>query len=75
MGNEWEVFLTIFVLSFWILFPVGMFLSMSHVDKNTDQIIRLEKLRHLSLKPAKTEPQIRELKRPINVTRPISKAG
>lgn len=41
-----EVFLTIVVLSFWFLFPIGMFLSVSHVDKNTDQIIRLDHLRH-----------------------------
>ena len=46
MGSTIEVVLTIIGISFWILFPVGMFLSMSHVDKNTDQIIRLEHLRH-----------------------------
>lgn len=46
MGNTIEVVLTIIGLSFWILFPIGMFLSVSHIDKNTDQLIRLEELRH-----------------------------
>ena len=40
--------LTILVLSLWFLFPLGMFLSVSHVEKNTDQIIQLDKLRHHS---------------------------
>ncbi len=46
MGSTIEVVLTIIGISFWILFPIGMFLSVSHVDKNTDQLIRLEELRH-----------------------------
>lgn len=41
-----EIVLTIFFMSFWFLFPIGIFLSVSHVDKNTDQIIRLKSLRH-----------------------------
>lgn len=45
-GNIVEVVLTIIGMSFWILFPIGMFLSVSRVDKNTDQIIRLEHLEH-----------------------------
>lgn len=40
-----EVVLTIIGLSFWFLFPIGMFLSISRIDKNTDQIVRLEKYR------------------------------
>jgi hypothetical protein len=32
-----DVILTIVVLSFWFLFPIGMFLSVSDADKNTDQ--------------------------------------
>lgn len=48
MENLFEVVLTVVVLAFWILFPIGMFLSVSHVDKNTDQIIHLEKHRHYS---------------------------
>lgn len=43
-----EMILTIVVLSFWFLFPIGMFLSVSHVDKNTDQIIQLGHHRHWS---------------------------
>jgi hypothetical protein len=46
MGSTIEVTLTIIALSFWILFPIGMFISVSHVDKNTDQLVRLEKHRH-----------------------------
>lgn len=42
-----DAILVISLLSLWILFPVGLFMSVSHVDKNTDQIIRLEKLRHM----------------------------
>jgi hypothetical protein len=49
MDNVWVIYLTIIVLACWIIFPVGMFLSVSHVDKNTDQLIRLEKLRHQSV--------------------------
>lgn len=45
MGSTIEVVLTILALSFWILFPVGIFLSVSRLDKNTDQVIRLEHLR------------------------------
>ena len=41
-----DIILTVIVLSFWFIFPIGMFLSVSHVDKNTDQIIRLGHLRH-----------------------------
>lgn len=43
-----DIILTIVVLSFWFLFPIGMFLSVSHVDKNTDQIVRLNDHRHSS---------------------------
>lgn len=45
MGSTLEVVLTILAMSFWILFPIGMFLSVSRLDKNTDQIVRLENLR------------------------------
>ncbi len=41
-----DIILTIVVLSFWFLFPIGMFISVSHVDKNTDQLVRLEEHRH-----------------------------
>lgn len=75
MGNEWEVVFTIFILSFWILFPVGMFLSMNHVDKNTDQVIQLEKIRHLPVGQARSDPQVGEFKRPVKITRPLGKAS
>jgi hypothetical protein len=43
-SNSMDMILTISVLSFWFLFPIGIFLSVSHVDKNTDQIVRLDHL-------------------------------
>jgi hypothetical protein len=46
MGSTIEVVLTIIGLSFWILFPIGMFLSVSRVDKNTDQVVRLHQEEH-----------------------------
>lgn len=49
MGHPMEVLFVIGCLSLWVLFPIGIFLSVSHVDKNTDQVIRLEKLRHTSM--------------------------
>lgn len=48
MGSTLEVILTIFAMSFWFLFPIGMFLSVSRLDKNTDQVVRLENLRATS---------------------------
>lgn len=57
MGSTIEVILTIIGLSFWILFPIGIFLSVAHVDKNTDQIIRLEHLRHEPSEEAQKEPK------------------
>lgn len=41
MGSTIEIILTIIGLSFWFLFPIGMFISVSKVDKNTDQVIQL----------------------------------
>lgn len=32
MGNTIEIILTVIGLSFWILFPIGMFLSVSKID-------------------------------------------
>ena len=55
MGSTIEVILTIIAMSFWILFPIGMFLSVSHVDKNTDQLVRLEHLRHEPVEPVREQ--------------------
>lgn len=54
MGNTIEIILTIIGLSFWFLFPVGIFLSVSKLDKNTDQVIRLN---HPKLEQAENEGQ------------------
>ncbi|HXH30641.1 MAG TPA: hypothetical protein VNJ01_07495 [Bacteriovoracaceae bacterium] len=39
-----EIILTIVAMSFWILFPIGMFISVSQLDKNTDQVVSLGRL-------------------------------
>ncbi|MFP5386562.1 MAG: hypothetical protein ACLGHN_10815 [Bacteriovoracia bacterium] len=57
MENIFEVILTVIVLGFWILFPIGMFLSVSHVDKNTDQIVQLNKHRHYSEVPEEVKKE------------------
>lgn len=46
MGNTLEILFVVIAMSFWVLFPIGIFLSVSKLDKNTDQVIRLEHLRH-----------------------------
>jgi len=46
--SPFEVILTVIALSFWFLFPIGIFLSVSKLDKNTDQLISLG---HLSQRP------------------------
>jgi hypothetical protein len=65
MGSTLEVTLTIIGLSFWILFPIGIFLSVSKIDKNTDQIIRLEHLRQESVEPEEPVVVEREPRKPI----------
>lgn len=62
MGSTIEVILTIIAMSFWILFPIGMFISVSHVDKNTDQVVRLEHLRH---GPVETERKVSTPAKPV----------
>ncbi len=43
-----EITLTIIGISFWILFPVGMFLTMGHLEKNTNQVFGLGQFNHNS---------------------------
>lgn len=68
IDHSLDMILTVVVLSFWFLFPIGMFLSVSHVDKNTDQIIRLDHLRHDS-----TESEVVVAKKDTRKTRPVSR--
>lgn len=42
MGNEWEVFFTIAWLGIWLLFPLGLFLSVGSLDKNSDELEQLK---------------------------------
>ncbi len=56
--DTFEVLLTIVVLSFWVVFPIGIFLSVAHVDKNTDQIVRLDHLRHRPLKKKRARSDV-----------------
>jgi hypothetical protein len=64
-SSTFEVVLTIFLMSFWFLFPIGMFLSVSNVDTNTDQIIRLGHHEH------NQEEEVEEVEENQNVFRPI----
>lgn len=57
MGSTIEVILTIIGLCFWFLFPIGMFISVSKVDKNTDQVIRLNQLKQEETVPEKEMPE------------------
>jgi hypothetical protein len=41
-SHSMDMILTISVLSFWFLFPIGIILSVAYVDKHTDQIVRLD---------------------------------
>ena len=34
-----QMILTTIVLSFWFLFPVGMFLAISYMDNHSDQFV------------------------------------
>lgn len=57
-----DMIITIALWSFWILFPVGLFLSVGHVDKNTDQNVQSERNR---LRPTATRPlRVLEIPRP-----------
>ena len=67
IDHSLDMILTIVVLSFWFLFPIGIFLSVAHVDKNTDQIVRLDKLRHAS---AESVPEVKDAKTDIRKKRP-----
>lgn len=49
MADTLEIILVVFLLSFWLLFPIGMFLSVGRIDKNTDEIERFEE-EHETLK-------------------------
>jgi hypothetical protein len=62
MSITLEMILTIIGLSFWFLFPIGMFFSVSRVDKNTDQLIRLE---HHELETLDAEVAGEKNRRPV----------
>lgn len=53
MSSPLEITLVIAGLSLWLLFPIGMFLSMSHVDKNSDQKSQFKKLNSEAIKTNK----------------------
>ncbi|GEM_PF-4756854 len=37
-----DVFITVGLLSLWVLFPIGLFLSVSRLDNDTDQVDHIE---------------------------------
>lgn len=59
MGSTLEIILTIIAMSFWILFPIGMFLAVGRLDKNTDQVVRLEPMRHKAELDLRGKPIVR----------------
>lgn len=67
IDHSLDIILTIVVLSFWFLFPIGIFLSVAHVDKNTDQVVRLDKLRHAS---SASSPEVVKAKTPDKKRKP-----
>jgi hypothetical protein len=54
MASPLEIFFVILGMSLWILFPIGMFLSVAHLDKNSDQLVRLDHLRNGSIEEERT---------------------
>lgn len=59
-----EVILTIVALSFWFLFPIGMFLSVSQLDKNTEALVA-------SKTQEKVKPVLKQQKRSFDWHHPI----
>ncbi len=60
MHSPLEIILTVVVLGFWFLFPIGMFIAIFRLDKNSDQLVQLgrykqfrllERPNHLDLEP------------------------
>ncbi len=72
MRSTIEVGFTILGLSFWILFPIGMFLSVSRFDKDTGEVRRpsLEGPGGPAVKPVPPRPPLRPM--PFNWHHPIS---
>ena len=55
MAYDWEMILTIGWFTLWFLFPLGIFLSVGRLDKNSDELDQIESLRvDPPVKPAKT---------------------
>jgi hypothetical protein len=71
MGSTIEVILTILALSFWILFPIGIFLSVSKLDKNSDQLIRMEELRHEKMGEEEFEVEQEREERRMPIFQPV----
>lgn len=69
MSSPLEVFFVIATLALWILFPIGIFLSVGRVDKDTDQLGRWENLRHSLLLEQRLAPREKAvLPRPMVAT-------
>lgn len=39
-----DLILTLVVLSFWILFPIGMFLAVSHLERSNNELLQMKKV-------------------------------
>jgi hypothetical protein len=55
MAYDWEMILTIGWFALWFLFPLGIFLSVGRLDKDSDELDQIKDLRvDPPVKPAKT---------------------
>lgn len=45
MAYDWEVILTIGWFALWFLFPLGIFLSVGRLDKDSDELEQIKDLR------------------------------
>lgn len=45
MDKDWETFFTIGWFALWFLFPIGIFLSVGRLDKNSDELEQIKDLR------------------------------
>lgn len=64
MDKDWEMFLTIGWFALWFLFPLGIFLSVGRLDKDSDELDQIKGLRvdpPLKKNQARTTPKIPHL--------------
>lgn len=54
MASSLEIIATLCVFAMWLLFPIGIFLSVARIDRDTDQVQRFVRFQqHGGLRGAK----------------------